>query len=248
MYKGDIVSALNTLVPISLNEIGNAKLMNRFETKYILSAGRVAELIYRIKGRFKVLEINNMRVHPYRTTYLDTADNLFFNQHIRGELERNKIRYRKYESSGNIFLEIKKKNNKGRICKWRIENNPGAESFDDIAIEFLDKHISLNSNLLKPILINNFTRATLTGYDLKERITIDYDISFSETDISGKRLYLPYLSIIEVKKEGIAHRSEFQSLLKQQNIRPSGFSKYCFGNAMLNESLKEICSKQKYYS
>ena len=75
-----------------------------------------------LSNHYQVLEINNMRILPYSTTYLDTSDYLFYYQHVRGEFERYKLRYRKYEATNESFLEIKKKTNKGRTIKWRIEN------------------------------------------------------------------------------------------------------------------------------
>jgi hypothetical protein len=219
-------------------------LMNRVETKYLFSAGKLVELINLLDKRYKVLEINNLRLLPYETIYMDTPDHLFYNQHVRGKLERNKIRYRKYESTGEIFLEIKKRTNKGRTIKWRIENNPGPGSFDDPAIDFLHKHISTDSTLVKPNLINRFTRTTLIGLESKERITLDYNISYSEPH--GKRkIFMPYLAIVELKKEGYSNTSNFHSLIKYLNIRPIGFSKYCAGIAVLDESIKRNMIKSK---
>ena len=57
---------------------------------------------------YKVLEIDMIRSFPYHTTYLDTPDFLFYTQQLRGKLNRHKIRYRRYESTGISFLEIKK--------------------------------------------------------------------------------------------------------------------------------------------
>lgn len=238
MYNGDLASSISSLNPVFLEVIGSVKLMNRVETKYIFPIGKLADLINLLDGRYKVLEINNLRILPYMTTYMDTPDYLFYNQHVRGELERHKIRYRKYESSGETYLEIKKKTNKGRTVKWRIENYHGSDSFDNPAINFLEGHISIDSRLVKPVLINRFTRTTLICLESKERITMDFNISFSESE-NKKDVQMPYLAIVELKKEGYSQCSYFPYLMKQLNIRPTSFSKYCTGSAILHESLKK---------
>jgi len=209
----------------------------------VLSAFDLTGLIDNINNRYHILEINNNRVHPYHTTYMDTPDYLFYNQHMRGELERHKIRIRKYEHTGESFLEIKKKTNKSRTVKTRIENNDSSSNFSKEAIEFISKNSPVNPQDINPVLEIMFTRATLIGLDSKERITLDYNISFTET-INGGHIEMPYLAIIELKREGFTHASPFNILLKQYGIYPSGFSKYCMGSAILNESLRKNIFKQ----
>lgn len=238
MQSNEIVTALNSLETISLEEIDGVRLMNRVETKYLFSASRLAELIYLLDNKYKVLEINKMRLFPYQTTYLDTPDHLFYNQHVRGKLERCKIRYRKYESTGETFLEIKKKNNKGRTIKWRIINYPVSGSFDDTAVQFINSHILIDPADLKPNLINRFSRITLIGLESKERITLDFSLSYSGQNSEGK-VIMPYLAIAELKKEGNSNHSHFHGLLKNMNIRSKGFSKYCTGISIIDKSLKQ---------
>ena len=109
--------------PVSLDAISDVRLMNRIEIKYVFSTSKLTDLVALLGKHYHVLEICNMRILPYSTTYLDTEDYLFYNQHVRGEFDRHKIRYRKYEATEESFLEIKKKTNKGRTIKWRIADN-----------------------------------------------------------------------------------------------------------------------------
>ena len=244
MRNSDISTALSYLNPISLEAITEVMLMNRVETKFLFSAGKLAELIYLLDNRYKVLEINNLRVLPYQTTYMDTTDHLFYNQHVRGQLERNKIRYRKYMSTSETFLEIKRKTNTGRTIKLRIENDPDAGFFDDPAINFLHENISVDLTIVKPKIINRFTRTTLIGLESKERITLDFNISFSEPD-NVRNVLMPYLAIAELKMEQYSYCSPFNNLIKYLKIRSSSFSKYCTGIAILDESLKRNMIKSK---
>ncbi|HUX57639.1 MAG TPA: polyphosphate polymerase domain-containing protein [Bacteroidales bacterium] len=244
MNDTQIRNSLNSLVPIGLDSITSVRLMNRIEIKYVFPANKIGDLINLLDSKYKVLEINKLRAFPYLTTYMDTPDFLFYNQHLRGEFGRYKIRYRKYESMDSSYLEIKMKTNKRRTIKSRIENNLVSGTFDDQAVNFISKHLPVNSTLIKPVLINRFTRITLIGLDLKERITIDYNISFEELTRGGQA-EMPYLAIVELKKKGQSPSSDFKKLIKLLNIYPPGFSKYCIGSASLNDLLKKNMLKPK---
>lgn len=237
MYN-KIIAALNTLKPIGLDATSSVQFMNRIDTKYVFSIRKLEDLIKNLNGRYQVLEICNLRTLPYRTIYLDTPEFLFYYQHVRGKLERYKIRFRIYESSGTTFLEIKKKINKFRTIKIRIENKFVSGSFDDNAVRFIKDHSHIDSIQVKPVIVNNFTRATLIGLESNERITLDYNISFSGTD-NEAHVELPYLAVVELKKEGYSSCSPFNILLKQLGIYPTGFSKYCVGLSLLNTSLQK---------
>jgi hypothetical protein len=244
MQKIKIESELKKLYPVSLDAISCVRLMNRIEIKYVFTTQKLTDLITLLGQHYQVLEISNMRILPYSTTYLDTADSLFYYQHVRGEFDRYKIRYRKYEATNETFLEIKKKTNKGRTIKWRIENRPEIGSFDSQACGFIHDYLPVSSTLVKPALLNKFTRITLAGFDLEERITIDFNISFSSPENSVE-ISLPYLAVAELKKEAHSDSSHFKSLIKQMNIYSTGFSKYCIGSALLYDSLKKNMIKPK---
>jgi hypothetical protein len=241
----DIREALDPFIPIGLDEIETVSFMNRSDLKYVLSVGRISELLGHLKGFYKILEINGERLLSYRTTYLDTDDYLFFNQHITGKLERNKIRYRNYESTDTTFLEVKRTTNKNRTIKWRIENKLTSDNFcNNVAKEFIKKHMPQSPLILKPVLINSFKRATLVGVDMKERVTIDFDLSFSEP--GGKTFEFPFLTIIELKREAVSKRSPIAHTLKEGSVRPTGFSKYCIGTSILYDLPRTNILKPKF--
>jgi hypothetical protein len=240
----DIIEVLDSLKPIGLEEMDNVRLMNRFDTKYVLSVSKIPDFLTMLNGNYKVLEINKKRSSSYITTYLDTDDYLFFNQHVTGKLERNKVRYRKYETTGTTFLEVKKRTNKSRTIKWRIENNPGSDNqCDENACEFISSYIPQRSLILKPVIINRFSRVTLVGTEFNERITIDYDISFSDT--GSNQANFPFISVIEVKRDGFTSRSPAVNILKNLYVQPGGFSKYCIGSAILLDLPRKNILKQK---
>ncbi|MBK7132569.1 MAG: hypothetical protein IPH69_07020 [Bacteroidales bacterium] len=56
---------------------------------------------------------------------------------------------------------------------------------------------------------------------------------------------MPYIAIDELKKEGHSASSPFNDNLKNMGIHPTGFSKYCIGSAILNDSLRKNRLKPK---
>jgi hypothetical protein len=241
----EIIARLNSLDSIGLENIDSVKFMNRTDTKFVFPIHKLVDLIDRVKGNYKVLEINNERSFQYQTTYLDSPDFLFFNQHARGELERIKIRFRKYHTTDTTFLEIKKKSNIRRTIKIRIENNLIPGFLDDVAINFIRDNSPVDPMLIKPVLVNRFFRATLVGLETKERITLDYNLSFSDPGDELK-VEMPFLAIAELKKEGQSSLSPFNHIIRNMGIYPMSFSKYSIGLASLNDSLKKNRTKSKF--
>jgi len=230
MCNSEVHNLLYSYIPVGLDEMDEVRLMNRVESKYVFSVRKLPDLLDHLSGSYKVLQIDNMRVFPYSTTYLDTPDLLFYMQHVRGNLNRHKIRYRRYESTGLSFLEIKKKTNKNRTIKWRIENRLNAIIPDEYAIAFIKKHVPYELPDLRTVLQSGFMRITLVGKEVKERITLDYNLSFSSTE--GKSSGLPFLAIAELKREKYSGQSPFGIVMKTIGIQPGRFSKYCIGSAL----------------
>jgi len=240
----DIKTSLNSYETISLDELNGDSFMDRIEIKYLFPVNKIGELIRLMQENYKVLEIKQTRALPYITTYLDTTDFFFYNQHIRGKLARYKIRHRRYEINGDSFLEIKMKTNKGRTLKWRVENiyEPGV--YNNNAEKLMDMYLTVESSLLNPSLTTRFNRITMVGKKTDERLTIDYNINFTDP-VTGSYTEMPYLGVIEMKKTGFSLRSQFNSLAKSLYIYPEGFSKYCTGNAILKPGLKTNMIKPK---
>jgi hypothetical protein len=244
MHNELIYNSLTKLKPVRLAAMDCVRFMNRTDTKYVFSINKLADLIHNLNGKYKVLEIEKLKTQLYTTTYLDTPDFLFYNQHVTGKLERYKIRFRTYESTGESFLEVKTKTNRNRTIKNRLNYSSISESFDEISSNFIREHSSVDPGILKPVLINRFTRTTLISFATIERITLDFDLSF--TDIyTGNRIEMPYLAIAELKKEGNSASSPFNDNLKSMGIYPTGFSKYCIGSAILNDNLRKNRLKPK---
>jgi hypothetical protein len=229
----EIINIHNSFDPLSLEEMDHVRLMDRIDTKYVFTVNKVPDLLRLMKDEYRVLEMNGHRVFEYETTYLDTPDYLFYNQHITGRFDRSKVRYRTYNSTGITYLEIKRKTRKNRTVKWRIMQAAADGNRDDESREFLEKHLSFDPGLLKPVISSSFRRITLIGVNRPERITLDLDLSFSGTN--GHKADMHNIAIAELKSEGAAGRSPFSAVVKSLSIYQSGFSKYCTGTALLHD-------------
>jgi hypothetical protein len=240
-----ILNMLNSFGPIGLSEMENVKLMNRTETKYVLPLNTLPFFLQDLPGNYRVLEIGEERIFSYHNLYLDTRDYYFFNQHLTGKLTRNKVRYRRYENTGVTYLEVKKKTNRNRVIKWRLECklSPGNPCNEE-ALAFVNSHIRKSDITLTPVLINRFKRVTLVADGLDERVTIDFGLSYS--GLSGNPVNFPFLSIIEIKRKEHGSDSVLGGLLKRNFVHPAGFSKYCIGNAVINNPLRQNALKSRF--
>ena len=111
---------LNDFQGVSLKELDKVKLLDRQDTKFVFNQVQLPLILERIKPLYRILEINNDRIFTYDTTYFDTDDFLFYNQHHNENRKRFKVRFRKYSSNNKSFFEIKIKNNKNRTLKKRL--------------------------------------------------------------------------------------------------------------------------------
>lgn len=224
--------------------MGKVKLMNRVDTKFVTTLDRLEQLLQMASDRYSIQVIEGRQMMPYTTLYFDTPLCDMFADHQRGKKTRQKIRIRRYESSGIQFLEVKRKNNKGRTDKKRMQVG---ERTPDLNREqyrtFLIQKSNYGAHALLPQLSNAFRRITLVNDAMTERLTIDVNLQF-HNEQTGRNADMGPLVIIEVKRDGLTH-SPILSMLKQLRIHQSGFSKYCIGMALTNPGLKANRFKQR---
>lgn len=237
-------SIINSFQPISLEEMGKVRLMNRIDTKFVTNIDRLQELLRRAaESGYRIQQIDGQSNMPYYTRYYDTDDVQMFYQHQRGKKNREKIRIRKYEGSDTPpFIEIKKKNNKGRTKKKRVAIDNDLEIAPHF--EFLSSNSQYEPSSLIPHIENHFYRITLVNKDMTERVTIDSNLEFHNL-LTDKRVNLPNIGIIEWKRDGRSSKSELDTILKDLRIHESGFSKYCIGMAVTNHELRQNRLKKR---
>ncbi|HJZ38831.1 MAG TPA: polyphosphate polymerase domain-containing protein [Bacteroidales bacterium] len=225
-------TSLTGYKPISLDEMDNVTLMDRTDMKFVLSFDALRGILQKLSDQYKVLTINYNNIFSYHTAYYDTPDLAMFSDHHNGKLNRYKIRHREYIESKLSFLEVKFKSNKGRVVKQRIvDKGEDHSSF----IGFITSHTPYDPDILRRIIVNRFNRITLVDYNMRERVTIDFNLSFTD---GIQHISLNGLVIIEVKQNKTDKESPVYLVLKEHAIRPSRISKYCIGISLLSDSTK----------
>lgn len=235
-----IDSELSRLTPVSLSEIDSVSLMNRIDTKYVASDELLPSLLAMLRDTYKVLEVEGLRRSPYESLYFDTERRDCYLDHHNGRASRLKFRQRRYMSSGITFFEVKRKNH-GRTDKKRVPIPSIEQQLNDASRELLDRTKSKYTQL-RPQIWTNFSRITLVGIDIAERVTIDTNLQFSD-DLREQPL--EGVAIIEVKQERNLRGSPIRQCLRTLGVRPMRFSKYCIGSAMLDPKLKRNRFKRK---
>jgi len=237
-----IQEVVNQYQPITLEEMDAVGLLNRIDTKFMLNIGILPEILISVIPYYRILEIKNERIFPYISLYYDTLKNNMYLDHHNGRMNRYKIRFRKYVSSGLCKLEVKFKKKGTRTVKTQKTWDCIETCLSDNSKSFISENTPFNGNDLVPVIYTNFSRITLVNKDFTERVTIDTDLYFGEND---QELRIGNLSLIEVKRgvgSGITH---LMSALKANGIRPKGFSKYCMGRALMEPNLKQNRFKEK---
>ncbi len=216
--------------------------MNRIDRKYWFHISLLNELLEQVTPYYDILEINGIRLMEYQSAYFDTADNFMYLKHHNGKLNRYKVRRRTYLSTNDDFFEIKKKTNKKRTIKKRIETDFANSGFRKQEKNFLKENTPFNAGELTNSLNNRFYRITLIHKKQLDRCTIDIQPKFwnSHGEVEFRNLI-----IFELKKGRSLKNSPIVSILRKLRIRQRGLSKYCTGRAFLEPGLKRNAFKPR---
>ena len=231
-----VAHVLTQFDPISLAEMEHVALLDRTDTKYILRASQLQSALEHITGQYCVLETANTRLNNYQTLYFDTRNFALYRQHHNGLRSRYKVRVRQYVDSDLAFWEIKRKTNRERTIKARLQTPKPIPTIDDEQIdEFVDTYAPLDAQELEPKLWNRFLRITLVSKCHPERLTLDLNLEFAWGDAY---VSLPGIAIAEVKQERCSQHSDFIQQMRRLGVRPTRFSKYCAGVYALYDNVK----------
>ena len=255
-----IEDCLSQFSPISLSEMEGVKLMNRIDTKYAVPIAVLPSILEMAKKEYYAQEIDGKRIATYDTMYYDTEDMDMYLRHHDRQLVRQKIRVRQYVDSNLTFLEIKRKNNKGRTKKKRIVV-PGfdicAETKsilkhkrrpdEEVTVAgFIDTKSRYTWDSISPHLWTKFHRITLVNKAKTERLTIDMDLVWDNV-VSGEVMSFSDLVIIELKRDGNVP-SRMTDIMLAHRVHPFKISKYCIGTALTTPGLKRNRFKKKIRS
>ncbi len=240
-------AALDGFATVSLKEMDAVRLMNRVDTKYITDEATLAGVLRDAAGAgYRVLVAGGDRVSPYNTVYFDTPGLRMFSDHHNQRLRRQKVRTRAYVNSGDAFLEIKRKNNRGRTKKKRTAI-PMAElpdfRADAAACRYLADWSDFRAEELLPTLETVFRRITLVNPAMTERITIDTDLRFRNFR-TGLETSLEDAVVIELKQDGRA-ASPMKGILLDHRVKIARISKYCIAVTLTDPSARSNRFKEK---
>ncbi len=235
---------LSAFKSISLDEIKSADvgLMNRIDSKYLLTYPDLLKLLHELNSDYKILEINDTKLHGYETLYFDTDHCDYYMMHHNKKGTRIKVRVRKYVVNGLIFLEVKEKSNKQVTAKKRIPVSFFPNKLSEITDLITEQGFQMRAEELYPQLWTVFERITLVNPVLKERLTIDLNLHIRNDacDICCKDMV-----VVELKREKSQADSPVSEWMKHLNIREEGFSKYTIGSALISDTLKKNNFKHK---
>ncbi len=250
---------VNRYEPITLEEMKDIRLMNRIDTKFVTTGSVLKRLLEMACDDYFMQETGGLRISPYYTFYFDTDDCAMYNRHEAGHLVRQKVRIRSYVDAGLNFLEVKTKNNHGRTKKKRMAMkgfdavNPDHDIHflrqDEQHIlydDFLREYLRYDPTTLSGQLENRFDRITLVNKGKTERLTIDTKLRFHNI-VTDHYRFMGDIVIIELKRDGLKP-SPILSKLLELRIHPHGFSKYCIGSALTNDSLRRNRIKPRLHS
>jgi hypothetical protein len=217
--------------PVGLERLdAGAALRDRVDVKYVVPLAAFAALADRLRTTHAALEIDGRRAFAYRSTYFDTPELRTFRDHMQQRRRRYKCRSREYLDSGAYAFEVKLKGLRGRTVKHRMEYDRPAGALAFLR-DCLDRAYGRPPDGgLGPALAVSYTRVTLAAPELGERVTCDFDLTFSGPDGAGGRLD-PGMAIVESKSargNALADRA-----LRELGHRPqAACSKYCLGVAL----------------
>jgi hypothetical protein len=220
---------------ITLKEMEESKLMSRYDQKFVFPITKLQAFLEELKNEYKVLSVNNQVMSSYENIYFDTPELKSYHDHHNKRASRYKIRVRKYNDSGDCFLELKMKRNKGITEKKRINVDSLFRELNSTHLDFLKEHQRGLPENLVPGISNEFMRITLVNEERHERVTIDLLIHFKN---ENRTKDLDEIVIAELKQEHHFHDSGFKKLMLNERIFSASFSKYCMGTLLTHPEIK----------
>jgi VTC domain len=230
-----MMTFLNAMNTVSLAELDSVALLNRIDNKYVLNKQQLESITAIIQQNYQVLQIGANKIFTYENNYFDTEDLQFYYDHHNGYSNRMKVRSRKYMETDTIFFEIKRKENIDRTAKTREKVSHLISAIDATKKETIQEFSRKPIADLSLMLNNTFNRITFVNTNRTERMTLDFNLRFSD-EISEKNFSDFY--VLEIKQSKSNGRSIMTETLKKSNIRELGFSKYIFGVIALKENVR----------
>jgi len=221
--------------------------MNRYEVKYFVATARVPELAAEWSGYTRRdPHSEGARGYPIYSVYWDTDDLRFFWEKVEGVKYRRKLRFRRYGSSDEVFVEVKQREDRTlhkRRLRWPAERvarvfgtGGGGVDWAGAAEHPVATEVGLMIDRLRlrPRMSVSYRRLALFGaFDPELRITFDGRIHYhpSHFDIerpfdAGRYVLDPRITVLEIKYD---HRAPLwlTKAICRHGLKMVRMSKYC---------------------
>jgi len=205
---------------------------NRRDIKYVISIDRLDSILQYLVDHYDLLVREEKGYTQYHTGYFDTDQFSLYQDHHRGKGNRSKIRVRTYED-GVSYLEVKQKSNTGLTFKHRVPIDREGFQVSDYS-SFIEAYMGPSGMDYSEKLEVTYQRITLFSKQKAEKITLDFGLTYT----LGNVLF-PLSGLLLGESKGVDQAySFFNNYMRTLRIHPSSFSKYCFGVANLEASVK----------
>ena len=225
---------LRGFTKIGLHEFGDDRFAERKDRKFPVSIYDIPKVLPGLEKHYSLICPEGNEVSTIETKYFDTENFDFFRQHHRGRSVRRKVRIRRYVETDTSFLEIKRKNVKGRTLKHRISVVSAKPVLDDRGNQFLKSRGVSETDTIHPVLKVVYDRLSFLSEDQDERFSVDFNVRFSDGQRKGD---FGKLAIFEVKQSKIETTPVIKALRKNR-ISERSISKYCLSLCQVNSELK----------
>jgi hypothetical protein len=237
------VTPLDRLASIGLAELNrSAGLMSRFDSKYVLSRDAFATFAGSLADSVRVLRDGDRCSFRYVTVYFDDPEFGSYRDHAMGRIRRFKTRVRRYEDSGDTFIEAKMRLPRGETVKVRrpVEVDISAPPTDEMLGFWsgaLDEVLGLPlPGALAPSVVVTFDRATLVSEASGERVTVDSRLVLASAGGEPARAVRDDVHVVEVKSP--TQRGGIARSLHRAGSHPIAVSKYCMGVGVLHPHMR----------
>jgi SPX domain protein involved in polyphosphate accumulation len=220
---------------------------NRFEVKYFLPTRQVAELVSEFADYTRP-DPHSLEEwgYPIHSVYWDTSDFQFFWEKVEGVKFRRKLRFRRYGTGSEVFVEIKQREDRTvqkRRFQWPFERvddvfGDGSRDPEWSGVEgeaaATEAALLIQRLRLRPRMAISYRRRAMFGaFDPELRISLDGRIQYHPTDFSlaqpfetGRYVLDPRVTVLEIKYD---HRAPtwLTKAVCRHGLKMIRMSKYC---------------------
>jgi hypothetical protein len=225
---------------------GYVRDFNRFEFKYVVPERTAREFAAGLEGYAHADPHSGPGGYPVHSVYWDSPELTFFWEKLDGEKYRRKLRFRRYEGSDDVFIEIKQRIDRTvqkRRVLWPVERARAlfdVGHIDPVLESEVDERVVMEALFLcryhdlAPKMAVAYRREAFFGtFETDLRITFDRRIQYDphaldlrEPFKTGKYMLDPDRVVIEIK---FNHRVPLwlTKLVQKNGLELQRLSKYC---------------------